>query len=58
MTGDGSHIVGRIKCLRMSCICSRASRAREALRRGARWIVNTTAGLYRDDHPPGELSTA
>ena len=26
-----------------------ASRAREALRRGAKWIVNTTAGLYRDD---------
>ncbi len=24
---------------------SLASRAREALRRGARWIVNTTAGL-------------
>ena len=28
-----------------------ASRAREALRRGAKWIVNTTAGLYRDDQP-------
>ena len=35
-----------------------ASRVREALRRGAKWIVNTTAGLYRDDQPPGELSTA
>ena len=29
-----------------------ASRAREALRRGARWIIDTTAGLYRDDRPP------
>ena len=28
-----------------------ASRAKEALRRGARWIINTTAGLYRDDQP-------
>jgi hypothetical protein len=35
-----------------------ASRAREALRRGAKWIVNTTAGLYRDDQSPAELSTA
>ena len=26
-----------------------ASRAREALRRGAQWIIDTTAGLYRDD---------
>ena len=34
-----------------------ASRAREALRRGAKWIVNTTAGLYRDDQPP-EPATA
>ncbi len=34
-----------------------ASRAREALRRGAKWIVNTTAGLYRDDQPP-EPTTA
>ena len=34
-----------------------ASRAREALRRGARWIVNTPAGLYRDDQPP-EPATA
>ena len=34
-----------------------ASRAREALRRVAKWIVNTTAGLYRDDQPP-ESSTA
>jgi hypothetical protein len=33
------------------------SRAREALRRGAKWIVNTTAGLYRDDQPP-EPATA
>jgi hypothetical protein len=31
-----------------------ASRATEAIRRGARWIINTTAGLYRDD----QLSTA
>ncbi len=29
-----------------------ASRAREALRRGARWIIDTTAGLDRDDLPP------
>ncbi|MBN8523813.1 MAG: transposase [Planctomycetes bacterium] len=29
-----------------------ASRAREALRRGARWIIDITAGLYRDDDPP------
>jgi len=35
-----------------------ASRAREALRRGAKWIVDTTAGLYRDDQPPAEPSTA
>ncbi len=35
-----------------------ASRAREALRRGARWIINTTAGLYRDDLPPTEATTA
>ena len=28
-----------------------ASRAREALRRGARWLIDTTAGLYRDDQP-------
>ncbi len=28
-----------------------ASRAREALRRGARWIVDTTNGLYRDERP-------
>lgn len=34
-----------------------ASRAREALRRGAKWIIDTTAGLYRDDHPP-EPATA
>ena len=30
-----------------------ASRAREALRRGAKWIIDTTAGLYRDDRLPG-----
>jgi len=35
-----------------------ASRAREALRRGAKWIIDTTAGLYRDDQPPAEPSTA
>ncbi len=35
-----------------------ASRAREALRRGAKWIIDTTAGLYRDDQSPAELSTA
>jgi REP element-mobilizing transposase RayT len=35
-----------------------ASRAREALRRGAKWIANTTAGLYRDDQPSGQPSTA
>ena len=35
-----------------------ASRAREALRRGAQWIIDTTAGLYRDDQPPAEPSTA
>ena len=35
-----------------------ASRAREALRRGARWIIDTTAGLYRDDQSPAEPSTA
>ena len=29
-----------------------ASRAREALRRGSKWIIDTTAGLYRDDLPP------
>ena len=34
-----------------------ASRAREALRRGAKWIVNTTAGLYRDGNTP-EPTTA
>ena len=28
-----------------------ASRAREALRRGARWIVDRTAGLYQPDQP-------
>lgn len=28
-----------------------ASRATEALRRGARWIIDATAGLYRDDQP-------
>ena len=35
-----------------------ASRAREALRRGAKWIIDTTAGLYRDDTPPPEPDTA
>lgn len=35
-----------------------ASRATEAVRRGARWIVNTTAGLYRNDRPPAEPATA
>jgi hypothetical protein len=34
-----------------------ASRVREALRRGAKWIVNTTAGLYRDDRLPAEPTT-
>ncbi len=34
-----------------------ASRAREALRRGATWIIDTTAGLYRDDRLPAELNT-
>ena len=29
-----------------------ASRAREALRRGVQWIIDTTAGLYRADRPP------
>jgi hypothetical protein len=31
-----------------------ARRAREALRRGAKWIVDTTAGLYSDDRLPAE----
>ena len=35
-----------------------ASRAREALRRGAKWIIDTTAGLYRDDTTPPEPDTA
>ena len=35
-----------------------ASRAREALRRGAKWIIDTTAGLYRDDRMPAEPNTA
>ena len=35
-----------------------ASRARDALRRGAKWIIDTTAGLYRDDTTPPEPSTA
>ena len=34
-----------------------ASRAREALRRGAKWIIDTTAGLYLDDRLPAELNT-
>jgi REP element-mobilizing transposase RayT len=29
-----------------------ASRLAEAARRGAKWIINTTAGLYRADRPP------
>ena len=28
-----------------------ASHAREALRRGAKWIIDSTASLYRDDQP-------
>ena len=36
---------------------ARASRAREALRRGARWITDTTACLYADDLP-AEPATA
>ena len=35
-----------------------ASRAREALRRGTKWIIDTTAGLYRDDRLPAEPATA
>ncbi len=35
-----------------------ASRAREALRRGAQWIIDTTAGLYRNDQSPAEPTTA
>jgi hypothetical protein len=34
-----------------------ASRARQTLRRSAKWIVDTTASLYRDDQPP-EPATA
>ena len=34
-----------------------ASRAREALRRGAKWIIDTTAGLYRDDRLLAELNS-
>jgi putative transposase len=37
---------------------SLASRAHEALRRGAKWIINTTAGIYRDDRPLAKPSTA
>ena len=29
-----------------------ASRVAEAARRGAKWIIDTTAGLYRADRPP------
>ncbi len=34
-----------------------ASRAREALRCGAKWSIDTTAGLYRDDRLPAEPNT-
>jgi len=35
-----------------------ASRAREALRRGAKWIIATTASLCRDDQPMAVPNTA
>ena len=35
-----------------------ASRAREALRRGAKWIIDTTAGLYACDKPSAEPNVA
>lgn len=35
-----------------------ASRAREALRRGARWLIDTTAGLYSDDRLSAAESSA
>jgi|GEM_PF-6822104 len=37
--------------IRGSAFGSIAARAREALRRGARWIVDRTRGLYRDPVP-------
>jgi len=51
MMRSGGHLgIGSIGAL--------AARAREALRRGARWIIDTTAGLYRDATPPPEPDTA
>lgn len=35
-----------------------ASHALEALRGGAKWIIDTTAGLYRDDQPMAVANTA
>ena len=45
---------GHFGCGRFGAL---VSRAREALRRGAKWIIDTTAGLCRDDRLPAELNS-